>query len=226
MSLLLHIETATKICSVALSKNNQLITSIEEKSSEKFIHSERLTILIDRIMKEAKIDLKELSAITINKGPGSFTGLRIGVSVAKGLCYSLKKPLIGIDSLSSLCNGFLNAKRKISENELLLPMIDARRMEVYTGGFSSLGEIIFPTDAVAIDDSFFVKLKNYKKIHVFGDGAKKVVTAFTNQKLIYHPEILCSAEHLIDLASQKYLNGKFENLAYFEPFYLKDFKTH
>ena len=225
MSLLLHIETATKVCSVALSLNGKLIHFIEE-TSEKYIHSERLTILIETLMFESSRNLADLNAITIDKGPGSFTGLRIGVSVAKGLCYALKKPLISVDSLVGLYYGFKNINNEVSQNELILPMIDARRMEVYTSGFKSNGEIIFPTSARVVNNSFFEQFNEFQKVHVFGDGAKKVMDSFVNNRLVFHSEILCSATHLIERSYEKYCKNTFENLAYFEPYYLKDFKPN
>ena len=225
MSLQLHIESATKICSVALSLEGELLNYSEE-CSDQYIHSERLTILIEKTIKRAGKNLSDLCAISINKGPGSFTGLRIGVSVAKGLCYSLKIPLISIDSLTSLYYGFKNSSIKTYKNDLILPMIDARRMEVYTSAFKNNGEAVFPTNAVTIDELFFGNLKHFDKVHIFGDGAKKVMDSFNNDQLIYHPEIACSSKHQISQSYTKFCDKVFEDVAYFEPYYLKDFKPH
>ncbi len=225
MSLQLHIESATKICSVALSSEGVLL-NYNEEYSEQYIHSERLTILIEQTVKEAGKNLSDLCAISIDKGPGSFTGLRIGVSVAKGLCYSLKIPLTSIDSRTSLFYGFKNSTIKTSNNDVILPMIDARRMEVYTSGFKNNGEVIFPVGATNVDEMFFEKLRRFDKVHIFGDGAKKVMASFNNDQLIYHPEIVCSSKHQISQSYTKFCDKVFEDVAYFEPYYLKDFKPH
>jgi tRNA threonylcarbamoyladenosine biosynthesis protein TsaB len=225
LSLILHIETATKVCSVCLSKNGRLIHVIEE-SSEKYIHAEKLTLLIERLMDEANFNLKELEVISINKGPGSYTGLRIGVSTAKGLCYALGIPLIATDSLVALYFGFKEIMGPISENELIIPMIDARRMEVYTAAFNNNGEFYYKTNAKVIDQQFFNSLKEFKKLHVFGDGATKLKDKFDHQNIEIYDSIFCSSKFLIPLAFKNFVNKEFVNVAYFEPYYLKDFKPN
>jgi len=219
---ILNIETATKACSVSLSKNGDLLC-IEEELSEKYIHSERLTIFIYKLLTNSKITFRDLSAVAVSKGPGSFTGLRIGVSTAKGLCYGLDIPLIATNTLESLCANFL-LKNQILENEALVPMIDARRREVYTLVKNKHSNII-DTTAIEITIDFFNKLDTYNKIHLFGDGCSKFEKEFSSNKIKYHTQVLCSSASMVELSYRQYINKEFEDLAYFEPYYLKDFKA-
>jgi tRNA threonylcarbamoyladenosine biosynthesis protein TsaB len=219
---ILNIETATKACSVSLSKNGELLC-IEEELSEKYIHSERLTTFIDKILTYSKITFKDLNAIAVSKGPGSFTGLRIGVSTAKGLCYGLDIPLIAINTLDSLCANFLH-NNQLLENEVLVPMIDARRREVYTLIKDKYSNII-DTSAIEITSEFFYKLDNYNKIHLLGDGCNKFKKEFSSEKIEYHIHISCSAASMVESSYIKFKNKTFEDLACFEPYYLKDFKA-
>ena len=183
MSLILHIETATKICSVCLSKEGQLIHVIEEYS-EKYIHAEKLTVLIEQLMHDTNYNLKDLDAISIDKGPGSFTGLRIGVSTAKGLCYSLQIPLLAVDSLTALYFGYKKIKGAISENELVIPMIDARRMEVYTAAYNYLGEYHFEIDAKVIEVSKkYFYLQESNRYRVFEEDGRVFIQKRKGQEL-------------------------------------------
>ena len=168
MNLLLNIETSTKVCSVSLALNGDILASKEE-SSEKYIHSEKLNVFIEELFTQVDYQLKDLAAICVSKGPGSYTGLRIGVSCAKGFCYALDIPLISIDSLSVLARGYLN-DNFINANTILMPMIDARRMEVYTAVFNHKAEIQTSISAEVIDSEFF---DTNKEIILIGDGAKK-----------------------------------------------------
>ena len=223
MTYILNIETSTKMCSVSLSKEGELLNVIEE-SAQKYIHSEKLTLLIIALLKEAGVALAQLGAIAISKGPGSFTGLRIGVSTAKGLCYALNIPLIAIDSLFSLNQGFIAENGPLSTNEISLPMIDARRMEVFTSAFRSDGSQLFKTKAQVVDANFFESLKNYSRVYVFGDGAAKLKNEFNPSNTVFNTQINCSSKYLVDQSFKLYTKKKFENVAYFEPYYLKDFK--
>jgi len=219
---ILNIETATKACSVSLSKNGELLC-IEEELSEKYIHSERLTTFIDKLLTYSKITFKDLNAIAVSKGPGSFTGLRIGVSTAKGLCYGLDIPLIAINTLDSLCANFLQ-NNQLLENEVLVPMIDARRREVYTLIKDKYSNII-DTSAIEITSEFFYKLDNYNKIHLLGDGCNKFEKEFSSKKIEYHIHVLCSSASMVESSYKQFKNKTFEDLACFEPYYLKDFKA-
>ena len=224
MTYILHIETSTKVCSVALSNNGTLL-KLKEEVSEKYIHAERLTILIKIILKEANLDIKSLSAISVSKGPGSYTGLRIGVSTAKGLSYALNIPLIAIDTLKSLSCLFYTY-HKLKSDELIIPMIDARRDEVYTAVFKASGERMSKTSAEVITLDYFNAFSKYNKIHLLGDGCNKFRLKLTDiKKIIFHDSILCSASSLVSPSFNAFNEKQFENTAYFEPFYLKDFKA-
>ena len=216
MTLILNIETSTKVCSVSLGLDGDLLASKEE-SSEKYIHSEKLNVFIEELFTQVDYELKDLAAICVSKGPGSYTGLRIGVSSAKGLCYALDIPLISIDSLSVLASGFLN-NNFIAANTILMPMIDARRMEVYTAAFNNKAAMLNAISAEVIDAEFF---DGNKEIILIGDGAEKcnlVIPA--NVRIENH---LSSSKGMTNLAYLKFSKKEFEDVAYFEPYYLKDF---
>jgi tRNA threonylcarbamoyladenosine biosynthesis protein TsaB len=217
MTLILHLETSTKACSVALSKDGSLV-ALKESLSDEFSHSENLTVFIQTVIKEAGLELKDLSAISVASGPGSYTGLRIGVSTAKGLCYSLGKPLIAIDSLISLA--VLAKQMHPSTN--LCAMIDARRKEVYCAIYSSDLELIKPITADILDEHSY---KEYEPFVYFGDGAEKMQEDWQGRNCMADIELHASAKGQIALAFEKYQTHQFEDVAYFEPYYLKDFMT-
>ena len=217
MNLLLNIETSTKVCSVSLALNGDILASKEE-SSEKYIHSEKLNVFIEELFTQVDYQLKDLAAICVSKGPGSYTGLRIGVSCAKGFCYALDIPLISIDSLSVLARGYLN-DNFINANTILMPMIDARRMEVYTAVFNHKAEIQTSISAEVIDSEFFV---TNKEIILIGDGAKKFNPVIpSNVRIENH---LSSSKGMASLSYLKFSKKEFEDVAYFEPYYLKSFR--
>jgi len=220
MSILLGIETATKVCSIALSKDNELL-AIEEVGGE-YSHAENVTNFIEKVVKKANIKFNDIDAIAVSKGPGSYTGLRIGVSSAKGLCYALDKPLIAIDTLQAMA--LRMAKQTTDNNLLFCPMIDARRMEVYTAIYDTNNELIAPISAKIIDENSFSKFLAYQKVMFFGDGAEKCQTLFAeNNNAIFNESVLPSAIEINELALKKLNNNELEDVAYFEPFYLKDF---
>lgn len=217
MNLLLNIETSTKVCSVSLALNGEILASKEE-SSEKYIHSEKLNVFIEELFTQVDYQLKDLAAICVSKGPGSYTGLRIGVSCAKGFCYALDIPLISIDSLSVLARGYLN-DNLINANTILMPMIDARRMEVYTAVFNHKAEIQTSISAEVIDAEFF---NTNKEIILIGDGAKKFNSVIpSNVRIENH---LSSSKGMASLSYLKFSKKEFEDVAYFEPYYLKSFR--
>jgi len=217
MNLLLNIETSTKVCSVSLALNGEVLASKEE-SSEKYIHSEKLNVFIEELFTQVDYQLKDLAAICVSKGPGSYTGLRIGVSCAKGFCYALDIPLISIDSLSVLARGYLN-DNLINANTILMPMIDARRMEVYTAVFNHKAEIQTSISAEVIDAEFF---NTNKEIVLIGDGAKKFNSVIpSNVRIENH---LSSSKGMASLSYLKFSKKEFEDVAYFEPYYLKSFR--
>jgi tRNA threonylcarbamoyladenosine biosynthesis protein TsaB len=216
MTLILNIETSTKVCSVSLGLNGELL-AFKEESSDKYIHSEKLNVFIEELFTQVDYELKDLAAVCVSKGPGSYTGLRIGVSSAKGFCYALDIPLISIDSLSVLASGYLN-KNFIAANTILMPMIDARRMEVYTAAFNNKAEMLNAISAEVIDAEFF---DGNKEIILIGDGAEKCNVVITeNVRIENH---LSSSIGMIKLSYLKFSQKEFEDVAYFEPFYLKDF---
>jgi tRNA threonylcarbamoyladenosine biosynthesis protein TsaB len=217
MILILHLETSTKACSVALSKDGKLI-ALKESLSDEFSHSENLTVFIQTVVKDAGIELKDLSAISVASGPGSYTGLRIGVSTAKGLCYSLEKPLIAIDSLISLA---VLAKEKHPSTNLCA-MIDARRKEVYCAIYTSDLALIKPITADILDEHSY---KEYEPFVYFGDGAEKMQEDWQGRNCVADIELHASAKGQIALAFEKFQAKQFEDVAYFEPYYLKDFVT-
>lgn len=215
MALILNIETATKNCSVALSKEGKTL-AIRELSEQNFSHAEKLHVFIEELLLEINVTFKDVKAIAVSQGPGSYTGLRIGVSAAKGLCYALSIPLIAVDTLEILAR-----KIQISSG-IILPMIDARRLEVYSAFFDSNYAKIRETKAEIIDENSFQE--ETEIIHLIGDGAKKFKEILTDKKFKYYPEIqFPSASEMSLISFQKFQNNQLEDVAYFEPFYLKDF---
>jgi tRNA threonylcarbamoyladenosine biosynthesis protein TsaB len=215
MIYILNIETATRNCSVSLSLDGQTI-ALKEIAEVGFTHAEKLHVFIEDMLKENKLTFQDLSAIAVSQGPGSYTGLRIGVSAAKGFCYALGIPLIAIDTLESL------AKRITIQNGLIIPMIDARRMECYTAIFNEHYEKIRDIKAEIIDDNSFAEIK--ENIHFVGDGAAKCQSILSNSKFIFHPDIeFPSASEMSQIAFYKYQKSDTVDVAYFEPYYLKDF---
>ena len=223
MALILYLETATEVCSVVLAENEKLIA--EKHSSEPRLHAQLLTVFIGQLLKETGYSFQQLDAICVSKGPGSYTGLRIGVAVAKGLCFALEKPLIAVNTLYSMTICMIDelGKRGITNQSerLFCPMIDARRMEVYMAIFDLLGKEIFPTKAVILDNE---TLKDYdnNKLIFFGDGAFKLKgNPVLDARIIDNFQI--SASGMIIEGIKRYKDGQFEDIAYFEPFYLKEF---
>ena len=218
MPLILHIETATVVCSVALSKEGQLLGLKE--SQTKNSHSSELTLFIDELIKTAGFTLTDLDAIAISEGPGSYTGLRIGAATAKGLCFALDKPLIGVPTLQSMALGMPHLQTSF----LLCPMIDARRMEVFCAIFDDKGNEIRETKAEIIDEHSFGEYLGKNVIVFGGDGAEKCKPYLEkNPNAVFLDDFMPSAKFMISLAGEKYSKQQFENIAYFEPFYLKDF---
>jgi tRNA threonylcarbamoyladenosine biosynthesis protein TsaB len=219
---ILHIETATQVCSVALSSGNELLQLKE--SSEKNSHSTTVTVFIDEVMKSAGISFPELDAIAVSMGPGSYTGLRIGVSTAKGICYAVDKPLIAIGTLHSMAAGAKKGMEPATTPTLLCPMIDARRMEVYTALYSTDLKVSREIRAEIIDEnSFRDELAQYQ-IWFFGDGAAKckpILGSHPNARFI--DDFQPSAAHMVNIAEEKFHRSEFEDVVYFEPYYLKDF---
>ncbi|XCF06715.1 tRNA (adenosine(37)-N6)-threonylcarbamoyltransferase complex dimerization subunit type 1 TsaB [Tamlana crocina] len=213
---ILNIETATTNCSVSLSKNGETIV-LKEDNDKGYSHAERLHVYIDQVLKEAKIAPKDLSAIAISKGPGSYTGLRIGVSAAKGLCFALNKPLISVPTLEAL------AHKVKAEEGIIVPMLDARRLEVYSAIFSNAHDRIRETQAQILDENAFAEELNNGKVYFVGNGVEKTKNLITHENAIFVEGELPSANEMSHLAYEKFKQNDTEDVAYFEPFYLKDF---
>jgi tRNA threonylcarbamoyladenosine biosynthesis protein TsaB len=219
MSLILSIDTSTKVCSVALHKDGKLL-AISELYTEKS-HSGMLTTLCENVVKYAGFFLKDLEAFAIAKGPGSYTGLRIGVSTAKGFCFALDKPLIAVNTLEAMA---YQVKDFYEASHLLCPMIDARRMEVYCQILDNEMNTIAETEAKIIDEQSFSELLAQNKIVFIGDGSVKCQEKITHPNAIFPKiEITPSAKTIGILATNLYEKSLFENVITFEPFYLKDF---
>ena len=225
IKMILCLETSTAVCSVSLVDNGNVIALRESLDGQN--HAEKITIFIDEVMKEAGVAYKDLDAVATSMGPGSYTGLRIGVSAAKGLCYAMEKPLIAIDTLAAMANGFVSNQLSTFSFQLstiLCPMIDARRMEVYTAFFNEKLEKISDTEALIVDENSFMELKQNNHLYLFGDGADKLADLFENEDNITVVEKFhCSAAYMAKLADEAFKNKQFVDVAYFEPFYLKNF---
>lgn len=221
MTYLLNIETATHICSVSLSKDGETI-DIKESFEDK-THAELLTVFIKDLLNRNSIKPADLSAIAVSEGPGSYTGLRIGVSVAKGLCYGLKKPLIAIPTLLAMAEGM--KQDLIDDSSLLSPMIDARRMEVYTAIYNQKLEVIEDVHAKVIDEEAFKTLLDQNKINFFGNGSEKCKSTIQHENANFIDKTYISSKHMSQLAFEKFQNNDFKDVAYFEPFYLKEFQA-
>ena len=222
--MILCIETSTKACSVALSLNNKLL-ALKESIDEKHSHAENLTLYIEDVFKLANVAMKDINAVAVSKGPGSYTGLRIGVSTAKGLCYALDKPLIAINTLQAMCYLDKISTLDTSIPNLFCPMIDAKRMEVYCAVYDEKLCEIKKTTAEIIDENSFADLLQKHKIIFFGDGSEKCRSKISHSNAIFIDGVNPSAKSMIAIAEKYFSENKFEDVAYFEPFYLKDFIT-
>lgn len=219
MITILQIETSTKYCSVAVSKNGETINL--KIAAGQNLHAGSLTLFIDEVMAQSGMQYADLDAVAVSKGPGSYTGLRIGVSTAKGLCYALDKPLIAVDTLQMMAHGFLQTYPE--HNDLVCPMIDARRLEVYTALYSPMGDELESVTAKIIDENSYAAELRASKITFIGDGAAKCAPVIDNSNASFLTENFNTAANMSALAYQRFQTGTFEDVAYFEPFYLKDF---
>ncbi|MBC3846147.1 tRNA (adenosine(37)-N6)-threonylcarbamoyltransferase complex dimerization subunit type 1 TsaB [Winogradskyella echinorum] len=216
MALVLNIETATTNCSVSLSKDGETLV-LKEDNSSGYSHAETLHLFIDEVFKISEIKPTEIDAIAVSKGPGSYTGLRIGVSSAKGLCFALNKPLIAISTLVSL------AHQLQIDNGLIIPMLDARRMEVYSAIYNSKLELVRGIEAEILTEESYNELLKTNKVYFIGNGVEKTKGLIQHPNAIYVEGKLPSANEMALLAEQKYKKSDTEDVAYFEPYYLKDF---
>jgi universal bacterial protein YeaZ len=221
--IILQIETATQVCAVALSINGVTIASLEV--DEPNVHASRLTLLVEEMLLKQGLSFGELAAIAVSMGPGSYTGLRIGVSTAKGFCYATGLPLIGINTLTAMAAGFeMRHPGLLTENTLLCPMVDARRMEVYSAIYDSRRQPVSAPAANIINVETFQDLAADRQIVLFGSGADKFAQIFAGHSRV---KVITgfknSARFLSQLAFEALTRGEFADVAYFEPYYLKDF---
>lgn len=219
---LLQIETATPVCSVAISRNGHTLSHVDGHESN--LHASHLTVFIEEALAQAQIAPSDLDGVAVSMGPGSYTGLRIGVSTAKGLCYGLDIPLIAVNTLDSMMAGFVAQGNATEPSGLYVPMIDARRMEVYMATYDVQGAQTDTTSASIIDEHYFAALATGQQYTLFGSGADKFESIFASNADVNIVENFSNtAAFLSILAFEKYQQAAFEDLVYFEPFYLKDF---
>jgi tRNA threonylcarbamoyladenosine biosynthesis protein TsaB len=221
--MIICIETATSLCSVALCDNKRVI-SVKE-SGESRSHASVLTVFIDDLLKEAGLKVADLEAVAVSKGPGSYTGLRIGVSVAKGMAYASSIPLISVDTTCSMFHGFASSKKELCDTDLFCPMLDARRMEVYYSVFNINGGVVKETRAEIIRNDSFDDLPETSRIFFFGDGSTKCTEIIKRRNIYFEKNFRISASFMQKPAYKSFEKHRFENTACFEPFYLKDFLT-
>ena len=221
MKYIIHIETSTKMCSVALSGNGKVI-DYRNYMEDGYAHSEKLTVLLDELLSSCGVEFKELSAISISGGPGSYTGLRIGVSTAKGLCYALKIPLLAIDSLKCLALwGLMNGETQ--KADYICPLIDARRMEVFSAIYNKQLTMVKPISADIIEENSYNEIFEDKIVVLLGDGADKLKEKWEGRTNLIFSGWIADARGQAEEAFKMFEAGAFSDLAYYEPFYLKDF---
>ncbi len=223
MKRILSIETASSVCSVAIHENDQCIAL--QEINEPNAHSEKLTVLIEDLLKQHSLQISDFNAIAISKGPGSYTGLRIGTSVAKGLCYACSLPLITVDTLEAIA---LSCKNKIADNNpdnIYMPMIDARRMEVYTSQWDSQMNNIQPTNALVVTYEAKASFEPTKQYYLCGDGSQKCCETLESKNITFVDGINATAKTVGDIACTMLDKKEFADVAYFAPFYLKEFQA-
>ncbi|HEA21523.1 hypothetical protein LCGC14_0626690 [marine sediment metagenome] len=217
MPLILNLETATTNCSVSVAEDGNLL-AIKQHDTPNYSHSEQLHLFIQEILKEADIRISDLDAIAVSKGPGSYTGLRIGVSAAKGLCFALDVPLIAISTLKSMAHQVMD-----KNTDFIVPVLDARRMEVYSAVFNRKLQQIRETEAEIIDVNSFSEFTQKGNVLLIGNGAEKCTEFLQHPNFNFDISIVPSAQEMVKMSHEKFITGDFEDVAYFEPYYLKDF---
>ena len=217
MGLILNLETATTNCSVCIARGSEIL-ALREDDTPNYSHSEQLHVFIKECLEEAGLKTSDLDAVAVSKGPGSYTGLRIGVSAAKGLCYSLDIPLISIPTLKSIASQFNAGK-----TDYIIPVLDARRMEVYSAVFDANLNEVRETKAEIIGENAFKKYYVGNTVHILGSGAEKIESTLTSSNISYDLNAQPSSKGMVTLSDAKYDLKDFEDVAYFEPYYLKDF---
>jgi tRNA threonylcarbamoyladenosine biosynthesis protein TsaB len=221
MALILCIETSTTVCSVALAQNHEVLSMLREDTPNS--HSTLLTVLIEQLLAQAGYQVEDLDAVAVSSGPGSYTGLRIGVSVAKGMCFAMDKPLIAITSLEIMVAQFLLQTPDVTAEDLLCPMIDARRMEVYSALYRNNLSVVREVLAEIIDENSYEAELKHQKLLFFGDGAAKCRGPIVHAHAHFVEGVVPLASAMASLAMSRFETRLFEDVAYFEPFYLKSF---
>ena len=219
MPLILNIETSSTICSVCLARDGKLLDYREDMQGNS--HARVLTVFIEDLMQKNNLAFNQLDAVAVSSGPGSYTGLRIGTSTAKGLCYALNKPLIAVPTLFAMADGVM--KQMNEPMAVFMPALDARRMDIYTAVFDSDGKEVIKTQAVTVNETLAAQLVSFNNLFVFGSGAEKCKEIFKFDSAHFIPGINCDARFMIQVSEDKARKGQFEDLAYFEPDYLKEF---
>jgi len=215
MATILCIETSTDICSVCIARDGEIL-AIEE-TTKSFSHSEVIAVFIQQILKYSGVHEKELDAVAISGGPGSYTALRIGASTAKGLCFGLDIPLIAIDTMKALAKRVV---KEVNPNEVILPLLDARRMEVYVSAFNDHLENIKSVEPIIVDENSFLDYQHNNKVHFLGDGSDKIKDVIQLQNAVFHP-VYSSSKGMVELAEEKFREKLFEDISYYEPMYYK-----
>ncbi len=221
MALILCIETSTTVCSVALTQNHQVLSSLREDVPNS--HSTLLTVLIEKLLAQGGFQAEDLDGVAVSSGPGSYTGLRIGVSVAKGICFALDIPLMAITSLEIMAAQFLQKPPDVTVQDLLCPMIDARRMEVYSALYRNDLSLVREVEAEIIDENSYQPVLKQQRIFFFGDGAAKCREVLNHPHAFFVGDVVPLATAMTSLAMTRFEAKLFEDVAYFEPFYLKSF---
>lgn len=225
VAIILIIETSTEICSVALAKDGELLDLIESKEGQN--HARLVTVFAENLLVRNNIGPGDLAAVAVSKGPGSYTGLRIGVSTAKGICYARGIPLIAVGTLEAMAKHVALNRSKYSLTEspslLFCPMIDARRMEVFSMLLDQDGKVLKPISAEIINEISLSDELIENQVVFFGNGSDKCKDVLTSANALFLTDVKASAQHMVELVWDAYNKNHFEDVAYFEPFYLKDF---
>ena len=221
MAVILNIETSSPVCSVCLSRDGVLWDYREDLTGNS--HAKILTVFIDELFSKNKLSFSGLDAVAVSSGPGSYTGLRIGTSVAKGICYATNKPLIAVPTLVSLAAAILEKSNDMSA--YYMPVMDARRMDIYTAMYDSTPNQVRSTSCPTLDETFIQSLNTFGNIYVGGNAVEKCRQILTSTKFSFCENISCDSRSMSGISHKKYLNHEFEDVAYFEPFYLKEFPS-
>jgi tRNA threonylcarbamoyladenosine biosynthesis protein TsaB len=223
LALILNLDTTTKVCSVSLTQNGQVV-ALKESHDEGYTHAEKLHVFIEDIFREQKFSLQEIDAVSVAEGPGSYTGLRIGVSCVKGLCYALEKPMIAVNPLKALALQLVRTMHDLSPGAAICPMIDARRDEVFMAAYNPELDILRPVSAAIITSTYFDDWKE-DEIYLTGDGATKFREWFPGTGRVRIIPLLPASAYNGILAGEHYTKKEFADVAYFEPLYGKEFQT-